>query len=502
MAVSIETLEEVHPEYKDLQPLWEEVDAYYRGWPTVAPYLHRHQRETDLAYGYRLTRAYYRNYIKPIVQLWVAYVFKPGVDRDPGSIEQLIDLWGNCDRKGSQMTSYMKRSTVGSNTLGDCITLVDFAKPDRKIRNKADQREQRAYPYCVKYRADQLTNWEVDELGELVWCRLKEDYPTGLGPFQDRLGRKITRYRTWDREQWWIHDVVEDGRGKKRIERPERHTGKHKLGEVPVVIHYGEMDEDEGKLRGFPPIMDMGRINRAIFSWCSILDESLHQHGIPLLTMQEEEDEDQPDEIVSGVHNVVTYAKGNNKPEFLDRPTASLEHMSNTIEVEKEEIYRMAHFGGNQFATRPTTVPSGVALAWMFSDTNQLLAYIAKQAQDTELRIKHFFAKWLGKEDDGSIKYPSKFGIDDLEAELNRVLGIQNTLRSETAKREAEKRYIRKEFAELEPDVIETMERETDDTDLSVSGQKELLDLLSGKQQTAQSPEVEEPEGAEEEEAA
>ncbi len=491
MAVSVEILEQLHPEYATLLPQWEECDDMYQGWPNVGRRLYRYFREGDKAYALRLERAYYRNYIKPIVRLWISYVYRAGVSRDAGSSEWLKEVWDDCDRRKRSMTRWMTTSGFLANRTGDCLIVVDRKNPAQKPKSRRQQREQRDYPYVVRYRSSQLVNWERDEEGELTWIRVRETPTRNISPFQKMPQNAIVRYRTWTRDEWFIHDVVID-RTKKTLVVPKDGEGKHGLGFVPCVLYCGETDEEGSGLRGQPVTLDMCRTARAIFSWLSILDESLYQNGVPIMTRQVPagDDEEEEDEQLLSSYDTMDYPVGCERPGFMERPVGSIESISAAIDKEAEQIHRMAAFGGNQFS-RPQTVPSGVALSYLLADLEQLLNDKADSAQEVETKIAKTMCAWMDEEFDGSIRYGRKFLLDDLAAELERVTAIKRTIRSDTAKREAEKRYARKEFADLDRETLDVIEQEIDESqDQALIETDELtgLPVIAGARQRSVPP--------------
>lgn len=118
-----------HPDYKMMAPGWRVCEDLYIGDPTVLrgnqylfPFqLEESSKEGKTAYEQRRRRAFYSNLVRPIMDIWLAFLFKVDPDLSavvgPGLIfeeEEAKDV----DGAGTPITEFMKRATLNRLLYG------------------------------------------------------------------------------------------------------------------------------------------------------------------------------------------------------------------------------------------------------------------------------------------------------------------------------------------------------------------------------------------------
>lgn len=485
--VPLVTLEHLHPEYVLRQPVWQETLSCYRGFPWVKECLFQHIRESDEAFGKRQQRSHYRNLVKPIVDLQCAYVYRQPPARNAGDVEWLSELWDNVDRAGTPMDAFMRRALVSAQIFGDCpivLTKPRLAAGTRPV-SQQDEVDLNLYPYLVRFNATQLVSWARDPGGDLLWARLRQRVPASqLGPW-DLIQINVYRYTTYSRDHWWIHDVQEI----REVVNEQWVTTKvvrlideddHSLGIVPVFLLYGARAEASEDFRGWSPINDIARANLAIYMWSTLQDECLHNQSIPILLEEDPPVGQKSSPIITGPFNTLSRPNGTQPQAYLEVPIGGVEVLQRLIEDAATQIYQMARMSGARPADGPTAFPSGVAAAWMFSDTNQALSALAAEASRIEKLFAEMSCQWMGESFEGQISYPQDFGISDFQMDLAEILQIKQEIPSATFQRHILKDFVRKRSPDLTVEDLDMVDAEIDEANLVPTQAAIQIDEMTG----------------------
>jgi len=506
--VMLRALTDSHPRYQEFLPRWTRFIDCYEG-EHLERYLFQHLRESQKSIDMRRLRLYYLNYCQPVVDLYTHYIFaKPVVRKETpeellrtpsyegdvlenlglGSLSELGDMpespeaseWANwlrnVDRKGNSIDRYMADAARYAFTFGHVYIVVDMPRlPEgATIRSEADRLKYGQRPYLTTYFPSEMPDWGVDENGEFLWCRFREPLPEKNDPFSPRGGAPIARYgasafvgsfgpsgrqtpgryvgperpmgrvdgiyRTWTRDAWFIHQV-ENGQAQ------EIGRGAHPCGRVPVVTLFNKRHSQYPSF-GVSLIADICRINIAILNWSSLVDEEVYQKTLNILCMQR--DREQKQEVTIGSDNVLEW-EGTTAPFFLAPSTDPGAFIASMIDRARDEVYRLAKLGGGLGLVQPQKVPSGIAQAFEFNETNRTLAEHADEIEMAENQIHRIWHAWLGIEWQGTVDYPDDFSVESFADELDIVLKAKQTIRSPTFKREVEKRLVRKMLRNASP---------------------------------------------------
>lgn len=177
-------IDKEHPEYKRLRPILATFrDLYAGGYQfkqRAGEYLLRRQKEGLDVYGERLERAFYQNYIGSIVDWYASTLFRrePDVQIDcssHGRHEFLSEFIEDCDRKGTKLTDFFRACLIDTLVVGRSHILIDFPQTSKAPLNRAEEDATGvSRAYLVKYQAEDLTNWSLDERGEYEWIVLRQ----------------------------------------------------------------------------------------------------------------------------------------------------------------------------------------------------------------------------------------------------------------------------------------------------------------------------------------
>ena len=81
----------------------------------------------------------------------------------------------------------------------------------------------------------------------------------------------------------------------------------------------------------------------------------------------------------------------------------------------QQEIYRMSAVVN---VTGVRSQASGVAKAWDFEQTNELLSNFADRIENAEQRISELFKRWMPIDFTYTVNYPNDYNISDVQTEL------------------------------------------------------------------------------------
>jgi hypothetical protein len=505
----IKVLTENHPLYNQHIKSWKMYIDAYKGGPYVKNYIYQHLRESDLSVKKRRDRATYPNYVKPILDLYLGYIFRRPIDRtidvdnttegvSSALQEEMEDFLNNCDGKRTHIESFMKRAGLLSRIFGYSAILVDLPNADEPIISEADRKVNNITPYCSLYTPLDVVNWEVDAQGRLLWVRIKEEVSKQTGIFIkeeergralptaaveelekksltkdaksimpipiresiffSRKGTPIKRYTTWTRDGWITHQIRSATKddpmssGKEVVEVIDK--GDHVLGEVPITFVYNEVDILDPVI-GNSFLQDIAPLNIQIMNWMSMLDEEIAQKCLNILVMKAESGA----EVVIGSNNVLTY-EGDQVPQFIAPAATPGELIQTSIEKARDEIYRLAKLTGGVGVLKE--VRSGIAYSYEFSETEQSLANIADELERAEENIHRLWCKWLGSEWKGNIDYPDEFGIEDILSDLKVLDQAIGMVQSPTFSSEIQKKILNKILPKINEEQLKEMEDEID----------------------------------------
>lgn len=513
--VSAKVLTATHPIYDQFINRWLQFLDLYEG-ENLGKYIHRHARESSTSHEERVKRISYRNFCAPVVDLYVHYLFsKPiirtageqtvtipsqrkreppaprqkskltliqgGKDTAANTIDAEWERWLlNVDRNGNTIDRFMADVARFAFIFGHMFVVADMPRIDTPPRTEAQRRQLKLEPYLVYYFPTEVPNWDLDDQGQPLWVRLRE-FPSGaVGPFGEqrttqmgRTQKQITtyadptlgrvdrrhyltsrpvkaRYRTWTRDRWVVHDVDRD-----RVELVAE--GRHNLGQVPLVSVYNRR-YSRYPFVGQSLISDVSLLNTEILNLDSLINEAVYQSVINILVLGRQPQD--AEEIIIGANNVLEYA-GDKPPYFLTPSTAPLAYMESRIQGMREEIYRLAKLGGG-LGLEPRSVPSGVAAAFEFNETNKVLAERGDELESAEDRIHDLWYQWMGTQRHGLIDYPDDFSVQSFEEELRLATQTKQSLRSPTARREMEKRVAKRILHNVSEETLERIVFETD----------------------------------------
>jgi hypothetical protein len=213
-----------HNSYKHhLRTLRTYRDLYAGGFEfkaRVTHYLQQRQKEPADIYLERVHRAFYENYIGSIVDWYSATLFRRepslqfdgGLDADRGFLSEFVE---DCDLRGSKLSNFFRLCFTDSLVTGQSHVLIDFPVRTQLARNRAEEDASGlSRAFLVRYGAEDLINWNLDDRGDYEWVVLRTEAERQLSIDSSEIVKE-TRWAYYDKTEFRIYKRLErtDGTG-------------------------------------------------------------------------------------------------------------------------------------------------------------------------------------------------------------------------------------------------------------------------------------------------
>lgn len=394
-------------------------DSYKGGIDYIkADHLFPHDREWKKAFAKRKERTPYINFLQPIVDILVGFIFKDEPARTtPPTLEAITKRAS----KQKDMDSYM-RSVATHSCMYTVGVLVDSPSFDpQKIQTEADRIAANLQPYACTYMPWQIRDFACDADMNLEWVLLDDTRVEKGDPLKEPVKRVI--YRLWTKKDFSDFEIKEN-QNTKKIEVSLLETRAHGLGIVPFhFVNWRDLEDDHVS---DSPMEDIGILSRTIYNIMSYLEEMLASGTFKTLFFPVKTAGDVPQEIKkSGLSEspLVEFDGNMSKQPFFDG--AKLEEIDPFIAA--YNLYKLQIFTkvGMDVDRDKSYVQSGAAIGKEFQKTEALLKAGSEAMEDCEEFIYRVSALWQGQKDlpDDSIKveYCKEFQQADIDAEFARL---------------------------------------------------------------------------------
>lgn len=225
-----------HPEFKRQKQIWRMYRDLYAGGHEfkvrAGEYLLRRQKEAMDVYGERLQRVFYENYIGSIVDWYASTLFRrePSLQFAGGLasgrlfLSKFVD---DCDRRGTTLANFFRKCFVDALVTGRSHILIDFPRVSRRASNRAEEDEAGlSRAYLIRYQAEELINWSIDEFGDYEWVVLRQSV---------RRQPRVDSSETVEETYWYYYDRSEY-RTYRRTEGSKEPTSITLVGHGPHAL--------------------------------------------------------------------------------------------------------------------------------------------------------------------------------------------------------------------------------------------------------------------------
>jgi hypothetical protein len=207
-----------HPEFKRQQYVWQMYRDLYAGGnqfrSRAEHYLLRRQKEPLDVYAERLFRVFYENYIGSIIDWYGSTLFRRAASLqfdagEPGAQAFLAKFSDDCDWRGTNLSEFFRQCLTDALIAGKSHILLDFPKAQRQPANRAEEDATGvSRAYLVRYQAEELINWSIDERGEYEWVVLRQRIRR-QPDFNAPEAVDETRWYYFDRSQYRTYRRIE-----------------------------------------------------------------------------------------------------------------------------------------------------------------------------------------------------------------------------------------------------------------------------------------------------
>ena len=423
---------------------------------TTESNLFSHSKERDEDFKKRLSMSYYYNLCAPIIDTYTNHIFKLPVIEDFANIEKAVEVRDkDIDLMGSSVDEFRVETADLAQIYGHIYTLVDSPKFNPNILTMKDKNDNKQFPFFMHFRPQDVLNWALDGLGKPHWVLLRESEDSNIDPFafEENKKRKLM-YRLWTRQEWILID--EDGN---EIDR-----ATHGLGFVPLSVTFDKRSKKARNFLGVSFITDLSLIARDIYNSASELRQILRDQTFSFLVLQGDANDFNAIEVAT--NKGLRYPKETNQPQFISPDAANAEVYFKHIDRQVDKMFELAMLpsGSASFEGQSAVQQSGVSKAWDFNQTNSALSKKASNYEDGELKAWEMFAKWEGKEWDGSVEYPREFNVQSLIEDLNEAKETLKLGLGATFDKEIKQAIVKKKFPQKTDQEIDAMVKEFADT--------------------------------------
>lgn len=406
--------------------------------------LFTHPRELANEYTDRLKRAYFLNYSAPIVDSYCFFLSKEKVQRNIADNLQLQAFVHNCDLEGTSIDEFFKTIAVSILVSGGEFIVVDC--PAINTETQADELMTNKRPYLYTIKTEDVLDFKKDDEG-FVWIKFKTTYEAKDSWDYEGEGT-IPCYVVWDRQKYTVYDMEGE-----KIQNMEL---VNEFGFVPIVhVKFGES-----------LIKDICVVNRALFNWCSLLDENLYKQTFSWLTLPGDPNESLRDKQI-GTSWAFTFDKDSkHPPKFISPDANQSEVFMKNINANIKEIYRLASLDNSSIGTND--YKSGTSKQYDFMNVNKTLAKISYALQTGEINVFSMINKVYGKNketasghpDGVEIQYPTEFNQVALMDRLEQLYEAVSSQFSKTFRKRAASAIVATLFPLLSEEDSKTIEKE------------------------------------------
>lgn len=395
-------------------------DSYKGGIDYIrGGHLFPHDREWKKAFEKRKERTPYINFLQPIVDILIGFIFKDEPSREiPPDLEAITKRTS----KQKNMDAYM-RSVATHSCMYTVLVAVDSPAFDPEVvKTEADRIAANLQPYACTYMPWQIRDFACDADMNLEWVLLDDTRVEKADPLKEPVKRVI--YRLWTKKDFSDFEIKENQNTKKiEVVLLEGYPKLHSLGEVPChFVNWRDLEDDHVS---DSPMEDIAILSRTIYNIMSYLEEMLASGTFKTLFFPVKTAGDVPQEIKkAGLSEspLVEFDGNMSKQPFFDG--AKLEEIDPFIAA--YNLYKLQIFTkvGMDVDRDKSYVQSGAAIGKEFQKTEALLKAGSEAMEQCEEFIYRIAAKWQNQnysEDQIKVEYCEDFQQADIDAEFVRL---------------------------------------------------------------------------------
>jgi hypothetical protein len=474
-----------NPLWQVYAPEWELYLEAYEGGPDFAcgKNLFKHQRENPDDFNDRVRRLHYTNYCEPLTDFFTNFIFTETIQRDGGSNNNFyLDFIKDVNKKGDDVTDYMKNVSSDMQIFGMSYTLVDTPKSpaqDGTVLSQQEEAELGLRPYWVLIKPEEIIDWDVDDFENVTYTKRLQAQSQRI----DGISKPVEKYTEWYPDKTVVSVVDVSSYAQPQMLTQDEYPNV--LGYIPLVCARYKRSKRHPYM-GNSFLRDFAYNNREVMNYTSLLQEFLYRQCFNILAKESDTSvpfRDQEDNI-TGTSNVIEYPKGAEAPAYISPPVAPAQFVQSERERIISEMFKRASqdmlnelFNGEK--------SSGFSQAQSFSKTVPFIATRADTLEKTEVALMKLTMKLISKDWDGKIKYKDRYELTNITDAISQLTMIFKDLLmpSETFVKEEFKRLVHELDGKLSPDVLAKILKEIDGMDFAAWQETMKEALVGGKAQ-------------------
>lgn len=419
-------------------------------------YLLRRQKEPLDVYAERLSRVFYENYIGSIIDWYGSTLFRRepslrfenGLDAGQQFLARFAD---DCDRRGTGLSDFFRHTFIDSLVAGKSHILIDFPRTTKPVMNRAEEDAAGiSRAYLVRYHAEDLINWCVNERGDYEWVVLRQkckQQPTIDSPSVV----EETWWRYYDKSEYRLYRRIESDEEPGAIELVAQ--GPHALTlhqRVPVFT----LELIEGlRLMGKAAHLQLEHFNKSNSLGWAI---TMGLFAMPVIYSDREWNQ-----IVGESYYIQL---GPSDKFGWTEPDGKVYQIAATnLETLKEEIYRVCYLSQASGEIESGRAQSAASKQMDFTITQEVLRAYGAAVKDCMGRIVTTIA--AARQDDVAVTITGldEVDISDFTTELNNAASLLNLgIESPTLKREICQRLALRYLNDARQETKDQIAREID----------------------------------------
>ncbi len=407
---------------------WNFIDdaLYGTGGFIDGSYLEKYSREDDDKYKNRQKIAYYKNDFMRKITRYIGYLFRKLPIRDVKQNPLLETFLNDCDKKGNSLTVFMSDFSKEAKAKGVNVVLIDNIK--EIPQSLQEQINQRALPYLVPIKPEQITEYKMDSSGRFEYVAFSDTID--LSEYKKPNVKNVIRY--FDKTSWIIYE--ED----KILE-----SGEHNLGVCPIIFF-----SENGKFETFGEFSQIAYLAKRRYNLVSEEDEIIRGQTFSILTVQGE-----PSDLALGVNNALFYS-GDKEPKFIAPSAENAKIIKEKIEKIDNDINEIAY----DIITLRANNESGRALKMKLDGLNSSLSDFAIRLEDFEYRIFEIVQKYLNLNIDVTINYNKNFNLIDIKEEIDELSALKEIAEIPSYERAKLKKIAKNDLGLSDEDLLQISE--------------------------------------------
>lgn len=475
------------------------VTAYYRSL------LFRHARETETEFEQRRKKAYYYNFVAPVVNSLVSHATKKKATRQMGPSDPPPSMAPPKPGEDKPPAFGAKPATDGEDAQPSTGKPPAAPKPkpqhpieewweavDEERQTSIDQwmmtglRWAQIYgiywacmdvdpdgdglPYVYWAPPQDVIDWHTDAEG-IVWLKQFILTEQERASWKDEL-KPVYRFRIWYRDR--VEEYQADDRGGEVL----LSTRPHNLGRVPWEPLYSRRVTDYTFPDGVPLVGDLCKVANNVYQLCSWVNELFGDQTFSQLVIPDPTGK--LDKVQLGTKRFLGFdpqGQGG-EPKYMSPDPEQARVLMEGIGMAIELARQMAGVGrGRSEGSKQKS--SAEALELESDDKRSILSDIAAEAQDFERRLARMFLQLKeGAEtdtDDLIVTYSEEFDVRGFEAEINEVLALSKVEMPPAIMAEFRKELIRRKFGQRPADELERLLATVDADVQRIEAEKEEM---------------------------